>query len=624
MDVSALHIPIESFFSLLCRNANIGCWLMDIQNSRQWWSDTYYDMLGLKNKNDEQSLEDFLDKTVHPADRHQVTASIKNYLYNHAALDKYEVRLKNQKGHYSWYEIFSEARYDEQNKIQYLLSGILNIDEKKRHEEESQRLIFFVTVAEEMLGIGTYESNFLLGERYWSNLMYEIFELPYDAPINMLSAEDFYDDNDAKILNKAIEELRSEKKPYDLELRLITAKKNTCWIRTLAKPVLDKAGNVTGIRGTFFKIEKQKLKENFLIGIRNKVAEQKFFLDETSAMSKVGGWEVNLETDTIYWSDQTKKIHGVDSNYVPNFEKAVLFYKKESRVIVLEHVKRLVENGEPFDLEMEMITADEQEIWVRSIGKPVYEASGKIIKMRGVFQDITDLKLREVELNSALNVINGQNDKLKDFTYIVSHNLRSHAGNLKMITEMVELETEMEAKMEWIDLIKNVSSSLSETIDNLNGLVSLNPENKKRLSFLQIFDNIQKALNYKLMNEDVQLTADFSGCEFVDYVPAYLESIMLNLITNAIKYKHPERSAIIHLQTAVENNRPYLKVKDNGLGIDLERYGNRLFKINQTFHQNSNARGIGLYITKNQIEHMGGSIEVDSTVNSGTTFTIYF
>lgn len=623
MDISRLHIPIGGFFELLCRSANIGCWVLNFQTNQPWWSDTYYELLGIEDKNEIQSFEDFLDNTVHPADRHRVTQSIKNYLHNHVLSDRHEVRLRNRKGHYNWYETFSEARYDEQNRINCLIGGIQNIDKKKQSEEESERLKFFIDVTEEMMGIGTYESDFRLGKRRWSKLMYDIFELPYDADVDLLSIKDFYEEKDALVFTRALEELRIGKKPYDLELRLITAKKNSCWIRTVAKPVLDADNNVVGIRGTFLKIEKQKLKENFLMDIRDKIAGQKFFLDETSAMARVGGWEMDLEAHTIYWSEQTKKIHEVAEKFSPDFDTAVQFYCPSSQKILLSHFNKLVEKGESFDLELEMMTAAANQIWVRAIGKPVYHL-GKISKVRGVIQNINEQKRREIELNSALHIINGQNSKLKDFTHIVSHNLRSHAGNLKMITEMVDLETETEVKLEWINLIKNVSSSLSETVNNLNGLVSIKLESKNRLSFLQTYENIKKSLNYRLLDGDVQLSADFSACEWIDYLPAYLESIMLNLITNAIKYKHPERNAIIHLQTSEVNGKPCLKVTDNGLGIDLERHGNRIFKMNQTFHHNSDARGIGLYITKNQVENMGGTIEVHSEVNAGTTFTINF
>lgn len=623
MDISSLHIPLEDFFNLLCQDAGIGCWLFDVQNHQSWSSDSYHTMLGIDDKNEVQTMEDFLDKTVHPDDRHLVAISFKKFLYQHAVYDSYEARLLNGNGCFNWYHVFSHARYDDQDKIHYIFGGIINIDENKKHGEESEKLKFIVDVAEEMMGIGTFERNFVTQEIHWSKTVYDIFELPYGIPVSDIRRENFYSKRDAQAVFRAIAELKNESKPIDIEVRILTAKKNTLWVRAMAKPVFDKHNRTVAMRGTVQKIEKQKLKENFLIDIRNRIKEQKFFLDETSAMSDVGGWELNLEDHSLYWSEQTKKIHEVDQSFVPSFDQAIFFYHASSQPILIEHIKKLVDKGESYDLELELITRTHRKIWIRSIGKPVYEAE-KICKVRGVIQNITKQKEREIELNSALKIIDDQNKKLKDFTYIVSHNLHSHAGNLKMITDMVDLETDVAVKLEWINLIKNVSTALNETVNNLNGLVSFNTEVKRQLSFAETFAIISNSLSYKLMDDNVEIVNDFSACEWVDYVPAYLESIMLNLVTNAIKYKHPDRKAIIQVQTLTENNNILMRIKDNGLGIDMEQFGHRLFKMNQTFHQNSDARGIGLYITKNQVENMGGTIEVESIVNEGTTFTVYF
>ena len=103
-----------------------------------------------------------------------------------------------------------------------------------------------------------------------------------------------------------------------------------------------------------------------------------------------------------------------------------------------------------------------------------------------------------------------------------------------------------------------------------------------------------------------------------------MESVLLNFTTNAIKYAHPERSPIIEFGFAIENGRKVLTISDNGLGIDLDRHGELLFGLYKTFHKRQDAQGIGLYITKNQIEAMKGKVVVSSKVGEGTTFKIVF
>ncbi|TDU43727.1 histidine kinase/DNA gyrase B/HSP90-like ATPase [Gelidibacter sediminis] len=106
------------------------------------------------------------------------------------------------------------------------------------------------------------------------------------------------------------------------------------------------------------------------------------------------------------------------------------------------------------------------------------------------------------------------------------------------------------------------------------------------------------------------------------YIPAYLDSILLNFITNAIKYGQEDRSPIIAIHTYMKDDRPFLEVSDNGMGIDLKKHGHKLFEMYKTFHQNDDSEGIGLFITKNQIEALNGEIFVESEIQQGTTFTI--
>lgn len=357
------------------------------------------------------------------------------------------------------------------------------------------------------------------------------------------------------------------------------------------------------------------------------LATRNFFFDEIFKMAKVGGWEIDLVNNTVIWSEQTKRIHEVYNDYVPTVDKAINFFYGTSKDIITTHFKRLKEHGEPYDLELEFITARKRKIWVRSIGKPVFDEKGKVVMIRGLFQDIDEQKKRELKLEASLELIKKQTDKLKDFAHIVSHNLRSHTGNLKMITNMIDLETEPEMKLEWMEHIKGLSESLDETVNNLREIVNSHigtNENTKLIAFSEVYNNVAKALTLKTNTDNIQLHTDFSQCGHIEYVPAYLESIMLNLVTNAIKYRHPDRAPIITIKTSLERERPCLTVSDNGLGIDLQQYGDRLFKMNETFHKNADARGIGLYITKNQVEKMGGSITVESEVDKGTTFKIVF
>ena len=110
----------------------------------------------------------------------------------------------------------------------------------------------------------------------------------------------------------------------------------------------------------------------------------------------------------------------------------------------------------------------------------------------------------------------------------------------------------------------------------------------------------------------------------INFNPAYLESVLQNLCTNAIKYANPDKHLTIEFDFFTENEKKVLTIKDNGLGIDLKKYGHLIFGMYKTFHKHEEANGIGLYITKNQIESMNGRVSVESQVGKGTTFKITF
>ena len=106
-------------------------------------------------------------------------------------------------------------------------------------------------------------------------------------------------------------------------------------------------------------------------------------------------------------------------------------------------------------------------------------------------------------------------------------------------------------------------------------------------------------------------------------IPAYLDSILFNLISNSIKYKRPDAAPIINISAQQTTDFVKITVSDNGLGIDLNLHKKKIFGLYKTFHKHQEARGLGLYITKNQVEAMNGKINVSSKINGGTTFTIH-
>ncbi|MBE0391363.1 PAS domain S-box protein [Flavobacterium sp. PL002] len=245
----------------------------------------------------------------------------------------------------------------------------------------------------------------------------------------------------------------------------------------------------------------------------------------------------------------------------------------------------------------------------------------------GIAVDITYIKETEKEIQSLLTVTKDQNERLKNFAHIVSHNLRSHSGNITMMMDLLLYEQPEIADNEIVNLLKTASVNLQETIKHLNEVVLMNSAINENLQSLNLHDYVELTIENTrslIFNTNIKIINEIPKETTILALPAYLESILLNLITNAIKYKSEERDSMIKISSTQKEKFVILEIEDNGIGIDMKKNSSKIFGMYKTFHDNKDARGIGLFITKNQVEALEGKIEVISKENIGTTFKIYF
>lgn len=350
-------------------------------------------------------------------------------------------------------------------------------------------------------------------------------------------------------------------------------------------------------------------------------------LEQTSALSKIGTWEVDLIKHTVYWSSITKEIHDVTNDYQPELNSAINFFKEgESRTLITEMVQKAIDSGQNYDVELEIVTAKGKEKWVRAIG--VTESfNNKVVRLYGIFQDLEKQKQYENELKDLLMLTTDQNRRLKNFAHIVSHNLRSHSGNIHMLLQrLIKKEPDLATK-EIVQHILKSSSSLQETIANLSDIVIMNTSIGENMTLIPLKDMIDKcssAITQQATDNAVTIYNEVPDHIYIKGVKAYTESILLNFLTNGIKYRSVDKSSYIKFTAEVSGKFLILSIEDNGLGIDLSKNGSKLFGMYKTFHGNADARGLGLFMSKNQLEAMGARVEVDSKPGYGTNFKLYF
>ncbi|MBL87366.1 MAG: histidine kinase [Winogradskyella sp.] len=265
-------------------------------------------------------------------------------------------------------------------------------------------------------------------------------------------------------------------------------------------------------------------------------------------------------------------------------------------------------------------------IWVLIYVTLVYFKEGRP-HMIWQFTDVTNRQKNQDKLKAMLSVAKEQNDRLTSFANIVTHNLRSHSGNLASLTDFLEDDFHGITKNENYKLLKQAVDNLQETVAHLTEVAKIREIEPSKLQNLNLYEYVEKAM-YNIIamaqNSNAVIYNQIDESHYVKAVPAYLDSIILNFLTNAIKYKSDLRSPEIELSSVIEGDFVVFKIKDNGLGIDMDKFGDKLFLMYKTFHCNEDAIGIGLFLTKNHIESLGGKVSVKSEVNVGTEFSVYF
>ncbi len=260
---------------------------------------------------------------------------------------------------------------------------------------------------------------------------------------------------------------------------------------------------------------------------------------------------------------------------------------------------------------------------------PLKDNSGETTHWVSIQRDITKRKIADAEREQLLNELIRNNNELKQFSYITTHNLRAPLTNLLSIAKMIDLKKINDKRT--VALLEGFQKStyhLSETLEDLIEILIIKEKQHlplKEIGFAEVLLNVKASIANTILETKTEIVADFSVISCAHFNGAYMESIFLNLITNAIKYSHPERHPIIQIISTVDKEgKTKLIFSDNGLGMDLERVKDRLFGLYQRFHNIANSKGIGLYLVHSQITSLGGKIEVSSAVNIGTTFTVTF
>jgi PAS domain S-box-containing protein len=413
---------------------------------------------------------------------------------------------------------------------------------------------------------------------------------------------------------------------YNLELLHKNGKKK--WMEISEAPVV-RDGKTISIVGALTDITKRKKSEDDLDRARN-------LLNETQTVARVGGWEVDFEKNTHYWTEENYRIHETTpEEYTPTIESAIKFYTPESVPIIKKAVDDAINLGKEFNLELDIITAKGRKITIHTSSK-VIRKNGKTVRMLGAFQDITELKKAEQDLKNALAEAEEGNRSKSEFLATMSHEIRTPLNGIIGFSGIMESTIlhsgdckERDKLIEYLDIISSCGKNVNELINDILELASIESGNTNvlldKFSPEQLITECIEIFNFKAKEKNINLTFKHENLpSAVIGAKRQFRQVVFNLVGNAIKFTNSDSVAV---KADYKDENLLIKIKDTGIGIPDEMKDKILkpfTQVDQSPTRKYGGTGLGLTIVSRILENLGSSLNIESELNKGTTMSFSF
>lgn len=349
-------------------------------------------------------------------------------------------------------------------------------------------------------------------------------------------------------------------------------------------------------------------------------------LKQAQALSHIGNWEYDLQTNVHVWSDELFTIFGIQGqNKVPSMELFMTFVHPED----VDKIKGIVAEGfvtlRATSYNFRFIRSDGELRHGHTERKFEFDQNGKAVRLLGVLHDITERKLIEEEREQMITSLVQHTKNLEQFTSIVSHNLRAPVANILGLSNVLKNNISQDDRKQSEQYLFAATAQLDEMLKDLNFILQAKSEineYKETIYFEELVATIESSIHLMMKQMKAQIIIDFSSQEYILSLRSYLHSIFYNLISNSIKYKRLGVPPVITIKTELTGDKIRISFMDNGLGIDLTKHGHNIFGLYKRFHEHTEGKGLGLFMVKTQVETLGGTIRVESTLNHGTEFII--
>jgi PAS domain S-box-containing protein len=544
---------------------------------------------------------------VHPDDLEKVAATVKEVFANPRKPIRLLYRNLHKNGKYIWLEgVLTNLIADRD--INAIILNFRDITDKVEADEKliASELHFRLLIENSVEGISLADKN--ANTLYRSPSGNKIFgTIGLENTINRTHPDDL--EMRRKTYAKV---LRNPGVAISFQSRILHSTNRYIWLEGTFTNLINVKG-INAIVTSYREITKRK--------------ELEVRLKRVNKLARIGGWEIDMATETVYWTNMTREIHETEPEYLPDLKSGLSFFKKgKDRDLITQKLQNAIELGTAWDLELQICTTKNNKLWIRTIGETEFK-DGKCVRVYGSIQDIDKRKKAEEQvytLNKKLELrVKQRTEELESFSYSVSHDLRAPLravnGYAKIIEEDYGKILDTEGKRLLLEL-QNNAQKMGLLIDELLAFSRLG----RKDVVLSLVD-MDKLTANALVEVQTHLPGPVN-VTFKNLIPIQadhnlMKQVLINLLSNALKYSSKKDHPEVSVESKRKNGMVVFSVKDNGAGFNM-KYSYKLFGVFQRLHSTEEFPGIGvgLAILKLIIQKHKGKVWAEGKVGQGATF----